>query len=128
MTTASNSDLSLEPKLKKELEDQLLDLKAEIEQELHQDDSEEKETSYRETRFNAEEEEENEKFAAEDEDSLSSSMDKEELEEQLEAINEALQRIKDGDYGICVECGKPIDIKKLRAMPELSQCGNCSAH
>ncbi len=35
----------------------------------------------------------------------------------VEMIDEALQRIEDGTYGICIVSGKPIQKERLRAIP-----------
>jgi DnaK suppressor protein len=40
-----------------------------------------------------------------------------ELNARLEAIDRALQRIKDGKYGLSVESGKPIPDERLEADP-----------
>jgi DnaK suppressor protein len=40
-----------------------------------------------------------------------------ELNARLEAIDRALQRIKDGTYGLSVESGKPIPDERLEADP-----------
>lgn len=50
------------------------------------------------------------------------------LEKDLAAINEALAKIDDGSYGICMNCGKPqiIEIKRLKAFPEAKTCMKCS--
>jgi DnaK suppressor protein len=40
-------------------------------------------------------------------------------------INEALQRIEDGTYGICEKCGKPISIERLKARPVTTLCIRC---
>lgn len=32
-------------------------------------------------------------------------------------IDQALLRIRDGSYGICARCGRPIDERRLEAMP-----------
>ena len=45
--------------------------------------------------------------------------------EQLRQINEALQRIKEGTYGICAECEKPISPKRLQAVPWAKYCVPC---
>lgn len=37
----------------------------------------------------------------------------------------ALQRIQDGTYGICVECGHPISPKRLAAVPAAATCIRC---
>ena len=39
------------------------------------------------------------------------------LELSLTDVEDALRRIEDGTYGVCENCGKPIDIRRLRAMP-----------
>jgi len=35
----------------------------------------------------------------------------------LEMVEEALQRIRKGTYGLCDSCGRPIDENRLRAIP-----------
>jgi RNA polymerase-binding transcription factor DksA len=40
----------------------------------------------------------------------------------LGEIEAALQRIKDGSYGICQFCGKPIAAERLRALPWARLC------
>jgi DnaK suppressor protein len=37
--------------------------------------------------------------------------------QQIEAIDQALQRIALGTYGICIRCGEPIPLARLRALP-----------
>jgi len=39
------------------------------------------------------------------------------LEEQLEQVNDALERINKGTYGMCETCGKPIERERLEANP-----------
>jgi DnaK suppressor protein len=43
----------------------------------------------------------------------------------LRAIEEALERIRRGTYGICVECEKPISHARLRAVPWARLCLRC---
>lgn len=38
-------------------------------------------------------------------------------EEQLKEINEALQRMKNGSYGICLDTGEEIPFERLKAKP-----------
>lgn len=45
-----------------------------------------------------------------------------ELEERLENVKEALERIKKGTYGVCQVSGKPIDRKRLEANPAATTC------
>ncbi|MFW6122961.1 MAG: TraR/DksA family transcriptional regulator, partial [Thermodesulfobacteriota bacterium] len=44
---------------------------------------------------------------------------------ELEAIEEALQRIENGTYGICEACGQAIEPRRLEVMPETPFCRNC---
>lgn len=37
--------------------------------------------------------------------------------ETLRLIEEALQRIDEGTYGLCVACGEPIPLNRLRTVP-----------
>ena len=48
--------------------------------------------------------------------------------EQLRQINDALQRIKDGTYGVCADCEKPISPKRLQAVPWAKYCVQCQEH
>ena len=43
----------------------------------------------------------------------------------LQAIEEALQRIDKGTYGICRDCGNPIAAARLNAIPWTRVCINC---
>ena len=45
----------------------------------------------------------------------------------LRAIEAARQRIDDGTYGICEECGDEISIPRLKARPVTRLCINCKA-
>lgn len=47
--------------------------------------------------------------------------------EALEDIDEALERIKRGDYGRCVECGQEISRDRLEAVPYAKLCLECKA-
>ncbi len=47
------------------------------------------------------------------------------LEIKLRDINLALEKDKKKDYGKCENCGKPIDIKRLKACPEARLCLKC---
>jgi DnaK suppressor protein len=39
------------------------------------------------------------------------------LERELEAVDRAMQRVKDGTYGLSIESGKPIPDARLEAVP-----------
>lgn len=40
-------------------------------------------------------------------------------------VQEALQRIEDGTYGVCVACGEDIDERRLMARPVATHCIDC---
>lgn len=46
-------------------------------------------------------------------------------QQTLNRIDEALGRIKEGTYGICEVCKKPIPMKRLAAVPYASTCIKC---
>lgn len=51
-----------------------------------------------------------------------------ERESQMVAdIDQALLRIREGAYGICVRCGKPIDERRLEAVPTARYDAACQA-
>ena len=47
-------------------------------------------------------------------------------EDLLTAIDTALQRIEDGTYGTCANCGKPIAEERLEALPWTDLCIDCA--
>jgi len=47
------------------------------------------------------------------------------LVDRVNRLSAALQRLKDGDYGTCVECEEAISPARLRAMPEVQTCVRC---
>ena len=47
------------------------------------------------------------------------------LVERANKLAEALQRLREGEYGTCEECGEPIAPARLRAMPEVTTCVRC---
>lgn len=49
----------------------------------------------------------------------------EQLEEQLLDVNRALNRIEEGTYGICTNCGQPIQAERLEALPWADLCIDC---
>lgn len=44
---------------------------------------------------------------------------------QLRLVEEALDRLDAGDYGICLECEEPIPAKRLAAIPWARYCITC---
>jgi DnaK suppressor protein len=47
--------------------------------------------------------------------------------QELMAIEEALQRLENGTYGVCERCGKLIEPRRLEIMPQSSLCRECQA-
>ena len=48
--------------------------------------------------------------------------------ETLNQIDTALERLDSGEYGTCIECGKPISGRRLQAIPWASRCVKCEEH
>jgi len=44
---------------------------------------------------------------------------------RLQEVDEALDRIANGSYGVCEECGGPIDLKRLEVRPVAQYCVPC---
>lgn len=47
--------------------------------------------------------------------------------EKLLAINEALEKLREGTYGICEECGEKIGPGRIKVMPLAKFCVSCQA-
>ena len=45
----------------------------------------------------------------------------------LRAITAALQRIDNGDYGICIDCNEPIAAQRLVFDPTVMRCIDCAS-
>jgi RNA polymerase-binding protein DksA len=45
----------------------------------------------------------------------------------LDYLNEALERVEAGTFGICRLCGGPIGRKRLEAVPTATQCIECKS-
>ena len=48
------------------------------------------------------------------------------LELKLKAINLALKKMEEGNYGTCEKCNDPIDEERLKAYPSARTCVDCS--
>ncbi|NBE98488.1 conjugal transfer protein TraR [Nonomuraea sp. KC401] len=46
---------------------------------------------------------------------------------QRRAVVEAIERIDEGVYGRCVDCGKPVPEGRLEARPDAARCVQCQA-
>ena len=49
------------------------------------------------------------------------------LEQEREQARHAQERIAEGAYGICEECGQKIADERLAALPEATRCVACQA-
>ena len=43
----------------------------------------------------------------------------------LQLVNEALERLKNGSYGLCVACNEEVQVKRLEAVPWARHCIEC---
>lgn len=44
----------------------------------------------------------------------------------ISRIDHALNRIDHGQYGLCINCGVPIDQERLKIIPETPLCTDCA--
>ena len=44
---------------------------------------------------------------------------------ELADVRAALARLRDGTYGICIDCEQPIDLSRLTAIPAAARCMAC---
>ncbi len=49
----------------------------------------------------------------------------ERLSRRARALADALERVRDGSYGICEECGGTIPEARRRALPDVTTCVQC---
>ena len=45
---------------------------------------------------------------------------------EIRAIDRALERMTNGDYGRCEDCDEPIPVERLRALPTATLCVTCA--
>lgn len=48
-----------------------------------------------------------------------------EAAQERELVRDALARLDEGTYGICVNCGRPIGDERLEARPHAARCVEC---
>lgn len=46
---------------------------------------------------------------------------------ELRAVDAALRKIAEGDYGVCADCGRDIDYERLKAYPTAMRCVECQS-
>ncbi|WP_350226384.1 TraR/DksA family transcriptional regulator [Thalassotalea sediminis] len=49
-----------------------------------------------------------------------------EAKQELSLVNQALERIDSGNYGICQQCEEPIKPERLAALPYTTTCIECA--
>jgi RNA polymerase-binding transcription factor DksA len=49
------------------------------------------------------------------------------LVERVNRLSDALRRLREGVYGVCIECDEPVSPARLRAMPEVETCVGCQS-
>jgi RNA polymerase-binding protein DksA len=49
------------------------------------------------------------------------------LRETLTEVEQALAKLSEGTYGVCEDCGNPIDPLRLEAKPAARHCINCAS-
>jgi DnaK suppressor protein len=47
------------------------------------------------------------------------------LRQKVTAIEHALRQAQEGTYGVCQQCGKPINPARLEVLPEATLCVKC---
>jgi DnaK suppressor protein len=47
------------------------------------------------------------------------------LDENREQVERALERLADGNYGLCEDCGESIPTERLHFRPEATRCVSC---
>lgn len=45
---------------------------------------------------------------------------------EMSKITAALERMDEGRYGVCVECGEPIEMQRIKAYPYAHECIDCA--
>lgn len=116
--------MAIDKKIQEELKNKLLEEKSRIENELARFARPTEVPGDYETKFDdiGKDEGENASEVEEYADNLALENT---LEKELKKINNALERIADGTYGICKNCGEEIDIERLKAYPAAENCIKC---
>lgn len=47
--------------------------------------------------------------------------------DELRQVRAALQRLDAGRYGDCLDCGRPIQLERLRVVPAAERCAACQS-
>jgi DnaK suppressor protein len=49
------------------------------------------------------------------------------VRQEMSDIEHALEKFEKGTYGLCENCGQPIDPERLEVLPQAAYCVNCKA-
>jgi RNA polymerase-binding transcription factor DksA len=49
------------------------------------------------------------------------------LVERVKRLSDALHRLREGTYGVCIHCDERLSPARLRAMPEVETCVGCQS-
>jgi DnaK suppressor protein len=49
------------------------------------------------------------------------------VRQEMSDIEHALEKFEKGTYGLCENCGQPIDPERLEVLPQAAYCINCKA-
>lgn len=49
-----------------------------------------------------------------------------EIRHDINLVGHALQRLIDGDYGVCEDCGAAIDERRMEVIPFATRCISCA--
>lgn len=47
-------------------------------------------------------------------------------EAKVRSIQEALHRLREGNYGLCAHCGRDIEPERLEILPDTDRCTRCA--
>lgn len=51
---------------------------------------------------------------------------RESVQEKIKSIEEAIERLRQGAYGLCEDCGNPIAPERLEILPHTTLCIDCA--
>ena len=51
---------------------------------------------------------------------------REDIEQRVRQLEDALERLKEGNYGVCESCGQSIDPERLEVLPSTTLCIKCA--
>jgi RNA polymerase-binding protein DksA len=113
----SESQLAL---LKNKLREQQVELRAEVQGERAESDSERARRSAREVQDRGDE-------ANTDQWREANAAMIDHHVEEISGIQAALSRVDSGTYGLCVDCGESIGFQRLQAYPSANRCLECQS-